>query len=174
MRKLLVCLFSVSLLCSCQLQPLQQAEKIDPGLSQKLKAAITLNLPAAKPKALKPATKTTAVKIFRADDRCQNLVNETMQIPKVASEKMVAVTLKNVLEQQNISDFKVDSYNVTLNNGIATVDIRVAPSSERRITSLSSCEQFSLFKSIEATLTKNRSLEVYEVKFTQSGKEVYL
>jgi len=87
---------------------------------------------------------------------------------------MVAVTLKDVLEQQVISDFKVKGYDVKLDNGVATVDIKVDPSSERRITSLSSCEQFALFKSIEATLTKNSSLDVYEVRFTQSGQEVYL
>jgi len=186
MKKLLACLFSVNLLCgSCQSSQQTVNDRVAPSLSEKLSPAIVAakaESPPVQPKKLKLPTKlptktqvkTTAIKIFRADDLCQNLVAETKQIPKQASEKMVAVTLKDVLEQQVISDFKVKGYDVKLDNGVATVDIKVDPSSERRITSLSSCEQFSLFKSIEATLTKNSSLDVYEVRFTQSGQEVYL
>lgn len=182
MKKLLACLFSVNLLCgSCQSSQQTVNDRVAPSLSEKLSPAIVAakaESPPVQPKKLKlptkPPLKTTAIKIFRADDLCQNLVAETKQIPKQASEKMVAVTLKDVLEQQVISDFKVKGYDVKLDNGVATVDIKVDPSSERRITSLSSCEQFSLFKSIEATLTKNSSLDVYEVRFTQSGQEVYL
>jgi len=81
MKKLLACLFSVSLLCgSCQ--SLQQTvnDRVTPSLSEKLSPAIIAAKaelpPPVQPKKLKLLTKTpvktTAIKIFRADDLCQN------------------------------------------------------------------------------------------------------
>jgi hypothetical protein len=123
--------------------------------------------------------KTATVKVFHADQQCEALVPDNTEIPipslgEASKEVMVAATLQNLFENQDISNFNVAEYYVTLDGNTAIVDITVAPNSRRTITSLSSCEQFALFKAIEATLTEN-SFDLSEVRFTQSGGEsIYL
>jgi hypothetical protein len=123
--------------------------------------------------------KTAIVKVFHADSQCESLISDDTEIPipsvgEASKEVMVAATLQNLFENQEIDNFNVAEYYVTLDGNTAIVDITVAPNSRRTITSLSSCEQFALFKAIEATLTEN-SFDVSEVRFTQSGGEsIYL
>jgi hypothetical protein len=127
----------------------------------------------------KAISKTATVKVFHADRQCEALVPDNTEIPipavgNASKEVMVAATLQNLFESQDIANFQVAEYYVTLDGNTAIVDITVAPNSRRTITSLSSCEQFALFKAIEATLTEN-SFDLNEVRFTQSGGEsIYL
>jgi hypothetical protein len=61
---------------------------------------------------------------------------------------------------------------VNVDNGVATIDLRIAPESKRQIVSLSSCEQFALFGSLRKTLTSNPQWNIKDVRFTERGQEV--
>ncbi|CAN1213261.1 hypothetical protein TUMEXPCC7403_23850 [Tumidithrix helvetica PCC 7403] len=135
--------------------------------------SIVSDLP--KPDLPKANAKTTPTQIFYADSQCERLIAAIEQIPTSSSEQETATrTLRSLLEHQRIYGFRVSGYKVTLENGVATVDITLDPSSQRRMTSLSSCEQFALFASIKTTLMQNQALTVNEVKFTEAGREIYL
>ncbi|MEE3718615.1 hypothetical protein V2H45_17885 [Tumidithrix elongata RA019] len=135
--------------------------------------SIVSHLP--KPDLPKLDTKTIPIQIFYANSQCDRLVEAIEQIPSSASEQETATrTLRSLLEHQRIYGFKVSGYKVALENGVATVDITLDPSSQRRMTSLSSCEQFALFASIKTTLMQNQALTVNEVRFTEAGREIYL
>ncbi len=67
--------------------------------------------------------------------------------------------------------FKLESYQVNINGSTATVDMQLAPSSQRQFVSLSSCEQRALFGSVEKTLLNNADWNVSAVKFTSNGKK---
>jgi hypothetical protein len=136
-------------------------------------ASIVSHLP--KPEPLKAIAKTTPTQIFYANRQCDRLTTAIEQIPSSGSEQETATrTLRSLLERQKIYGVKVNNYQVTLENGVATVDITLDPRSQRRMTSLSSCEQFALFSSIKTTLLQNQALTVNEVKFTEAGREIYL
>jgi hypothetical protein len=72
--------------------------------------------------------------------------------------------------------FDLAGYRVQLNEntGVATVDLRLDPESERQFVSLSSCEKFSLFGSLEKTLTSNPEWQINRVRFTERGEEIVI
>ncbi|AFY68590.1 hypothetical protein Pse7367_0276 [Thalassoporum mexicanum PCC 7367] len=195
MKKLLACLICLAFLSGC-LPTVQRGNENDPATTENIENIETVAEPAeeTKPTAETPAqpsdrtnregrektiAKTATVMIFHPDSQCEALVSDKTEIPipsvgTASKEVMVAATLQNLFENQDIDHFNVAEYYVTLDGNTAIVDITVAPNSRRTITSLSTCEQFALFKAIEATLTEN-SFDVSEVQFTQSGGEnIYL
>ena len=99
-----------------------------------------------------------------------------LQIAKVSVSSTEPMTdaVGKIIASKNTADLNISNYRVNFNNGTATVDFRVPPDSPRQLVSLSSCEQFTLFKSIEKTLTSNPKWNVKNVRFTQSGEEIYL
>jgi hypothetical protein len=134
-----------------------------------VKQSITTNI--TKSTAIATSKNSITVTIYQPDNQCQNLVPEKVIIP---AKNSLHAALGEVLQPRN-SDFSLAGYRVSVNsNRVATVDLRVAPDSQRTFTSLSSCEQFALFGSIKKTLTNNSVWKIKEVRFTQQGEEIYL
>ncbi len=115
--------------------------------------------------------KNTDVTLYMSDSQCQTLVPEKVS---VSANEPVEEAVGKILKSKNTADINISNYRVNLNNGTATVDFRIPPDSPRQLVSLSSCEQFTLFKSIEKTLTSNPKWNIKDVRFTQSGEEIYL
>jgi hypothetical protein len=132
--------------------------------------------PTKSPIAIAPATtspvatsKTTNVTLYTSDEQCQQLIPQ--KVP-VTAEEPVNGAVSKILEQRDSGDFNLSSYRVNVKNGVATVDLRLAPNSKRQLASLSSCEQFALFGSLRKTLTSNAQWKIKDVRFTESGKEI--
>lgn len=115
--------------------------------------------------------KTVTVTVYEADSQCQAVIPQKVAVP--ANNQLEAAVGK-VLEKYDTGDFDVAGYRVSvdLNNGVATVDMRLAPDSKRKFISLSSCEQFALFGSLNKTLTSNPAWKIKTVRFTEQGKEI--
>jgi len=96
--------------------------------------------------------KTITLNIYRTDSQCETL------IPVVA--------------QVSSGDLDLAGYRVNLNNGIATIDLRLSPDSQRQFVSLSICEQLALFGGIRKTLVENPRLNIQDVRFTDKGQDI--
>ncbi|MBW4641983.1 MAG: sporulation/spore germination protein [Goleter apudmare HA4340-LM2] len=127
------------------------------------------NTPDAAPKAV--TNKTTNVTLYTSDVQCQTLVPQKVS---VSAQAPVSGSVGKILEQRDTGDFSLSGYRVNVKNGIATVDLRVAPQSRRKLASLSSCEQFALFGSLRKTLTSNPKWNIKQVRFTERGENVEL
>lgn len=115
--------------------------------------------------------KNSDITVFTSDLQCQKLVPQKVS---VSSNEPMKDAVGKIIASKNTADLNISNYRVNVNNGTATVDFRIPSDSPRQLVSLSSCEQFTLFKSIEKTLTSNPKWNVKNVKFTQSGEEIYL
>jgi hypothetical protein len=91
---------------------------------------------------------------------------------QVPADSALEAAVGEVIKAQSNVDFAIAGYRVRVDQGVATVDFRVAPDSPRQIVSLSSCEQFVLFGGISETLTKNSQFKVQEVRFSDRGEEI--
>ncbi|YAF97299.1 MAG: sporulation/spore germination protein [Nodularia sp. CChRGM 3473] len=129
----------------------------------------TQNPPAATSKAT--TSKMTNVTLYTSDIQCQELIPQKISVP---AEEPVTGAVGKILEERDTSDFNLSGYRVSIENGVATVDLRLSPQSKRQLVSLSSCEQFALFGSLRKTLTSNPQWDIKEVRFTEQGKEVIL
>ncbi|WP_392530313.1 sporulation/spore germination protein [Nostoc sp. C117] len=116
-------------------------------------------------------SKTTNVTIYTSDVQCQELVPEKVSVPV---QEPVTNVVGKIIEKRDTSDFSLSGYRVNVENGIATVDLRISPQSKRQIASLSSCEQFALFGSVRKTLTSNAQWKIKEVRFTERGEDIVL
>lgn len=115
--------------------------------------------------------KNSDITLFTSDLQCQELVPQKVS---VSANEPVKDAVGKIIASKNTADINISNYRVNINNGVATVDFRIPPDSRRQLVSLSSCEQFTLFKSIEKTLTSNPKWNIRNVRFTQSGEEIYL
>ena len=115
--------------------------------------------------------KNSDITLFTSDLQCQNLVPQKVS---VSANEPVKDAVGKIIAAKNTADINISNYRVNLKNGVATVDFRIPPDSPRQLVSLSSCEQFALFQSIEKTLTSNPKWNIRNVRFTQSGEEIYL
>ena len=115
--------------------------------------------------------KNSDITVFTSDLDCQKLVPQQVS---VSPNEPMKDAVGKIIASKNTADLNISNYRVNVNNGTATVDLRIPPDSPRQLVSLSSCEQFTLFKSIEKTLTSNPKWNVKNVRFTQSGEELYL
>ncbi|WP_414623291.1 sporulation/spore germination protein [Calothrix sp. CCY 0018] len=115
--------------------------------------------------------KNSDITLYTSDLQCQELVPQKVS---VSSNEPVKDAVGKIIAAKNTADINISNYRVNVNSGIATVDFRIPPDSPRQLVSLSSCEQFALFKSIEKTLTSNPKWNIKNVRFTQSGEEIYL
>lgn len=128
----------------------------------------------AEPEAIAtPAAQLVEVTIYKADDQCVNFVPQQVQ---VAGDRPMEAAVGKVLENQGGDEFDLSGYRVSVDaaTGTATVDLRMKPDSQRQIVSLSACEQFSLFGSLQETLTKNPDWNVKTVRFTERGSDLAL
>lgn len=120
-----------------------------------------------------PAAPMVEVTIYQADDQCVKFVPQQVQVP---SDRPMEAAVGKVLEDQGGDEFDLSGYRVSIdaNTGEATVDLRMKPGSQRQIVSLSACEQFALFGSLQETLTKNPAWNIKTVRFTERGSELAL
>lgn len=127
----------------------------------------SVNTPSKKP------SNIATIKIYQADNQCQNLVAKIVAVP---ADNSVNAAVGKVLKQADSGDFNIAGYRVQMNknSGVATVDFRLLPNTKRQFTSLSPCEQFALFGSLRKTLTDNSQLKIKNVRFTEQGKEIKL
>ncbi|WP_404800422.1 sporulation/spore germination protein [Atlanticothrix silvestris] len=116
-------------------------------------------------------TKTANVTLYTSDVQCQKLIPQQVSVP--AAEPVTGAVGK-IIEERDTGDLSLSGYRVKVENGTATVDLRLSPQSKRQLLSLSSCEQFALFGSLRKTLTSNTQWNIKEVRFTERGKEVIL
>ncbi|KOP25599.1 sporulation/spore germination protein [Hapalosiphon sp. MRB220] len=115
--------------------------------------------------------KTVDVTLYTSDPQCQELVPQKVTVP---AQEPVTGAVGKILDQRDNGDFSFSGYRVNIKNGVATVDLRMTPNSQRQITSLSSCEQFALFGSLRKTLTSNPQWGIKDVRFTEQGKDIVL
>ncbi len=119
-----------------------------------------------------PATsELVAVPIYTIDSQCNDFVEKTVE---VHSDKALTEAVGEAMSGLDYTAFKIQSYEVNMDGTTAVVDMELAPNSERKFVSLSSCEQRSLFGSIEKTLLDNPDWGVDAVKFTSKGEELAL
>lgn len=118
-----------------------------------------------------PTGKTTNVTLYTSDIQCQALIPQQVAVP--AAEPVTGAVGK-IIAERDTADFDLSGYRVNVENGVATVDLRLSPQSKRQLVSLSSCEQFALFGSLRKTLTSNAEWNIKEVRFTEQGKDVVL
>jgi Sporulation and spore germination len=112
---------------------------------------------------------TIEVSLFYPDSNCETLVPELAAVPKDLS---LEAAVARVIEKAENGDFDLAGYRVSVDNGLATVDLRLAPNSRRHFLSMTACEQFALFGSLRKTLTDNPQWKVQDVRFTENGEDL--
>jgi len=119
------------------------------------------------------STPMVMVTVYKADDQCVNFEPQQVQ---VAGDRPLEGAVGKVLENQGSGDFDLSGYRVSIdpNTRVATVDLRMNPNSERKLVSLSACEQFALFGSLRETLLSNPDWNISDVRFTERGEEIVL
>ena len=115
------------------------------------------------------ATPNANATLYTSDSQCQELIPQKVS---VLAQQPVTDAVGKILQQQETADFDLSGYRVSIKKGVATVDLRIAPHSRRQFTSLSSCEQFTLFGSLRKTLVSNAQWNIKKVRFTDRGKEI--
>lgn len=119
-----------------------------------------------------PAEDSIPVTVYKADSQCEKLEPETVQVPR---DGAMEAAVARVIEAQRSADFPLSGFRVTRGeDGVVTVDLRLAPDAPRQFVSLSTCEQFALFGSIRETLTRNPDWRVKSVQFTDRGEAIVL
>jgi len=111
------------------------------------------------------------VEVYTIDDQCNDFIAQPVQ---VSSAKAIDEAVGKAMTAEEYNAFKLAGYQVNITGSTAVVDMQLAPGSERKFVSLSSCEQRSLFGSIRETLLNNTDWGVTSVKFTSSGKEIII
>lgn len=117
------------------------------------------------------ASGMVSVSVYTIDDQCNDFVESTVQVP---GNDAIEAAVGKAMDSVEYNAFKLADYDVSINGSTAIVDMQLAPGSERQFVSLSSCEQRSLFGSVEETLTNNPDWAVDSVKFTDNGKDLVL
>ncbi len=107
--------------------------------------------------------------LYIIDTECQELIPKPVS---VSDKEPVISAVSKIIEQRDTADFSLSGYRVSIKDGVATVDLRISPHSQRQLTSLSSCEQFALFGSLRKTLTSNAQWNIKKVRFTELGKDI--
>ncbi|MEM9908486.1 MAG: hypothetical protein AAF921_26090 [Cyanobacteria bacterium P01_D01_bin.44] len=114
------------------------------------------------------------IPIYVMDDQCNDFVKKTVQVHE---DKAMDEAIGQVIATaSDFNAFDMTGYRVKFDEstGMAVVDLRLAPDSQRQFVSLSSCEQRTLFGSVEETLMENSDWDVKAVEFTDSGEELVL
>jgi hypothetical protein len=123
---------------------------------------------AAPYKTAKVSPEAGSLQIYRADNQCNALVSEKVDLPAATADAAVG----RVIANSNSPDFRLVGYRVKVDNGTATVDLRLPDGSKRPFNALSACEQLEFFGSMEKTLLGNPSLKIQAVRFRDGQKEL--
>lgn len=127
--------------------------------------------PIGRPRFLGATDAVTTINRYELDENCKGFVAQKTAIGKKQS---LETAVGSVIESFNGADFELSGYRVSRAGRVATIDLRVPPQSKRGLTSLSYCEQQSLFGSLRQTLVRNGQLAIGQVRFTSQGKPVRL
>ncbi len=119
-------------------------------------------------KTAKVSPESGSLNIYKADNQCNALVSEKVNLPAATADAAVG----RVIANSNSPDFRLVGYRVKVDNGTATVDLRLPEGSKRPFSALSACEQLELFGSVEKTLLGNASLKIQAVRFRDGQKEL--
>ncbi len=114
-------------------------------------------------------TKNVDITVFTSDLQCDKHVAKKVS---VSANEPVKDAVSKILEAKNTADINISNYRVNVKNGLATVDLRLSPNSQRQFSSLASCEKFALFGSLRKTLTNNPKWNIKDVRFTEGGEEI--
>jgi hypothetical protein len=115
------------------------------------------------------SSQNKSLNIYKADAQCNGLFPEKVELPGPADAN---AAVGQVIANNNSPDFRVVNYRVNVENGTATVDLRLPANAKRPFSALSACEQLEFFGSMEKTLTSNPSLQVRSVRFRDGQKEL--
>ncbi|TAD80435.1 MAG: hypothetical protein EA001_00570 [Oscillatoriales cyanobacterium] len=110
----------------------------------------------------------------RSGNRCKGLIAQSVKLPR---DRALEAAVGRVLIQATASNgetFDLRHYRFSLDTSRreSTIDLRLNPETRRRFQSLSSCEQLTLFGSVQATLTRNRHWPIDRVIFTDNGQRL--
>ena len=115
-----------------------------------------------------------AVSIYKMDDQCNTYEAETVQVERDEAMSQAVGKVMTVAETYDKFELAGYRFSYDADSDTATIDLRLSPDSERQFVSLSSCEQRSLFGSVEETLTQNSDWAVETVEFTDRGEELLM
>jgi hypothetical protein len=155
---------------SAQTPPASPSSSVLPSATPVTPAPIDSDSATPSPTASNAVDQVT-VTVYETDSQCENLVPQQVQ---VSGDRPIEGAVGKVLENFSTVDFPISGYRVKVDNGIATVDLRLPANASRKMISLSSCEQFALFGSLRETLLKNPDWGIQEVKFTERGEAIAL
>jgi len=135
--------------------------------------------PSAQAAAIDPAplSDTLTVDLYTPDQACKGLVAQSVKVPRDRPlEAAVGRLLIEVTGNDPNPAFDLRHYRVSLDSSRreVTIDLRLSPEARRKFQSLSSCEQLTLFGSLQATLTRNRLWPVDRVNFTDGDRPLSL
>ncbi|MGB3136035.1 MAG: hypothetical protein WBB18_04440, partial [Nodosilinea sp.] len=114
-----------------------------------------------------------AVDLYTLDDRCEDYQKEPILVPRPQSmENTVAL----IMAEQSIPELSLSGYRTSFDpqTKTVTIDLRVARTSRRILTSLSVCEQRSLLGSLRQTLISQPDWKIENVIFTNRGTSLVL
>jgi hypothetical protein len=120
-------------------------------------------------KVAKATTTAKAINIYKVDAQCNGLFPQKVEVSGPVDAN---AAVGQVIANSNSPDFRVVNYRVNVENGTATIDLRLPANAKRPFSALSACEQLELFGSLEKTLTNNPSLQVQSVRFRDGEKEL--
>ena len=177
------CVLAISVvLTSCRTDspsaPVASSPLVSPSARPSSGSSLVESSPSASPRASQPlqtasviSKKTVPVSVYKVDNQCRDFISEKTLVP---ANQPISGAVGKVLENADSADFSLSGYRVSVASGVATIDLRVAPDSRRKLVSLSSCEQMAIFGSLRKTLTSNVQWKIKSVQFTDRGKEVVL
>jgi hypothetical protein len=112
---------------------------------------------------------TVPIAIYRMDSGCDALVPKTEDLPK---EKTLDAAVGAVIRHSNSADFTISDYGITKEGNIATIVLRLPPTSKRPFAAMSACEQMSLFGALRATIVGRSDWNIRDVQFSDGKKEI--
>jgi Sporulation and spore germination len=115
------------------------------------------------------SSSTQEVTVYQLDNQCEEFVAKQVTVP---TQDAATTLVGKVLETSNSPDFKIDNYRIQVQNGTATIDLRLPPDAKRPFAAMSACEQRSLLGSLSKTLTENPKLKINAVRFTDGKEEL--
>ena len=127
----------------------------------------------AKARRLAVPADPVAVDLYTLDDRCETYRREPILVPRPQS---METTVDLILAEQAIPELTLSGYRISFNpeTKTVTIDLRVARTSRRVLTSLSVCEQKALLGSLRETLLNQPDWQIEAVVFTNRGNPLVL
>jgi type IV secretory pathway VirB10-like protein len=142
----------------------------EPDPTPETPAALAPETPVATEKlAANSSSQTQEITVYQLDNECMDFVAKKVTVP---TQNAANTLVGKVLETSNSPDFKIENYRVQVENGTATIDLRLPPEAKRPFTAMSACEQQSLLGSLSKTLTSNPNLKINTVRFTDGKEEL--